>query len=96
MRSKKDLLKQWKVDLQVVQEEKRMKKKSKNKKYIIPGNTAGFMNGKILIVKRMGYGSKEINDLRINKFITIIVGAALFWVAFFLSFQPRRLFSQGG
>ena len=76
MRSKKDLLKQWKVDLQVVQEEKKMKKKYKNKKYITPSNTARFMNGKILIVKRMGYGSKEINDLRINRFITVIVGAA--------------------
>lgn len=32
---------------------------------------------KILIVKRMGYGSKEINDLRINRFITIIIDAAL-------------------
>lgn len=41
MRRKKDLLKQWKVDLQAVQEEKRMKKKTKNKKYSIPGSTAG-------------------------------------------------------
>jgi len=54
MRRKKDLLKQWKVDLQVVQEEKRMKKKSKNKKYIIPGNTAGFMNGKNIYRKENG------------------------------------------
>lgn len=54
MRSKKDLLKQWKVDLQVVQEEKKMKKKSKNKKYIIPGNTARFMNGKNTYRKENG------------------------------------------
>ncbi|MEQ3573018.1 hypothetical protein [Bacillus thuringiensis] len=49
MRREKDLLKQWKVaDLQAIQEEKRLKKKSKkkNKKYSIPGNTADFMNGK--------------------------------------------------
>ncbi|PEQ09128.1 hypothetical protein [Bacillus toyonensis] len=46
MRRKKDLLKQWKVDLQAVQEEKRLKKvKKKKKKYSIPGNTADFMNG---------------------------------------------------
>lgn len=48
MRREKDLLKQWKADLQAMQEEKRLKKKSKkkNKKYSIPGNTAEFMNGK--------------------------------------------------
>ncbi|PEO55385.1 hypothetical protein [Bacillus wiedmannii] len=45
MRRKEDLLKQWKVDLLAVQEEKRAKKKAKNKKYSIPGNTARFMNG---------------------------------------------------
>jgi len=44
---------------------------------------------RILIVKRMGYGSKEINDLRINKFIAIIVGAALVWMAsFFIIRDP--------
>ncbi|HDW3057775.1 hypothetical protein COC60_28275 [Bacillus thuringiensis] len=48
MRREKDLLKQWKADLQAMQEEKRLKKmsKKKNKKYSIPGNTADFMNGK--------------------------------------------------
>ncbi|WP_420975068.1 hypothetical protein [Bacillus thuringiensis] len=54
MRSKKDLLKQWKVDLQVVQEEKKMKKKYKNKKYITPSNTARFMNGKNTYRKENG------------------------------------------
>ncbi len=54
MRRKKDLLKQWKVDLQAVQEKKRMKKKTKNKKYSIPGNTAGFMNGKNTYRKENG------------------------------------------
>ncbi|PFO62291.1 hypothetical protein COC47_26830 [Bacillus cereus] len=48
MRREKDLLKQWKIDLQAIQEEKRLKKKAKkkNKKYSIPGNTAAFMDGK--------------------------------------------------
>jgi len=50
MRREKDLLKQWKADLQAIQEEKRLKKKAKNKnknkKYSIPGNTADFMDGK--------------------------------------------------
>ncbi|MED3447703.1 hypothetical protein P4483_27920 [Bacillus thuringiensis] len=47
MRREKDLLKQWKADLQVIQKEKRLKKKAKkkNKKYSIPGNTADFMDG---------------------------------------------------
>ncbi|MED0950868.1 hypothetical protein [Bacillus mobilis] len=47
MRREKDLLKQWKADLQAIQEEKRLKKKAKkkNKKYSIPGNIADFMNG---------------------------------------------------
>jgi len=39
---------------------------------------------RILIVKRMGYGSKEINDVMINKLIKcigIIVGATVIWVA---------------
>ncbi|AFU18010.1 hypothetical protein ABEX53_11230 [Bacillus toyonensis] len=54
MRHKKDLLKQWKVDLQAVQKEKRMKKKAKNKKYSIPGNAAGFMNGKNTYRKENG------------------------------------------
>ncbi|MGE1108984.1 hypothetical protein ACQJ2X_23645 [Bacillus wiedmannii] len=47
MRRKEDLLKQWKVDLQAVQ-------KAKNKKYSIPGNTAGFMNGKNTYRKENG------------------------------------------
>ncbi|PGQ34452.1 hypothetical protein COA05_16490 [Bacillus thuringiensis] len=50
MRREKDLLKQWKADLQAIQEEKRLKKKAKNKnknkKYSIPGITADFMDGK--------------------------------------------------
>ncbi|MEB8805730.1 hypothetical protein P4G82_28740 [Bacillus cereus] len=48
MRHEKDLLKQWKADLQAIQEEKRLKKKAKkkNKKYSIPGKTADFMDGK--------------------------------------------------
>ncbi len=36
---------------------------------------------RILIVKRMGYGSKEISNVKINKFIAIIVGATVIWVA---------------
>ncbi|OTW75878.1 hypothetical protein H0242_29525 (plasmid) [Bacillus thuringiensis serovar sumiyoshiensis] len=58
MRREKDLLKQWKADLQAIQEEKRLKKKSKkkkkNKKYSIPGNTADFMNGKNTFRKENG------------------------------------------
>ncbi|AXK21442.1 MULTISPECIES: hypothetical protein [Bacillus] len=54
MRRKKDLLKQWKVDLQAVQEEKRMKRKVKKKKYSIPGNTVDFMNGKNTYRKENG------------------------------------------
>ncbi|MGE7869820.1 hypothetical protein ACQKNO_27540 [Bacillus paramycoides] len=56
MRREKDLLKQWKADLQAVQEEKRLKKKAKkkNKKYSIPGNTAHFMNGKNTYRKENG------------------------------------------
>lgn len=56
MRREKDLLKQWKADLQAVQEEKRLKKKAKkkNKKYNIPGNTADFMNGKDTYRKENG------------------------------------------
>ncbi|MGE7885733.1 hypothetical protein [Bacillus sp. NPDC094077] len=50
------MLKQWKVDLQAVHEEKRLKKKAKknNKKYSIPGNTAGFMNGQNTYGKENG------------------------------------------
>ncbi|ETE88266.1 TPA: hypothetical protein ACR3Z0_003039 [Bacillus thuringiensis] len=57
MRREKDLLKQWKADLQAIQEEKRLKKKSKkkNKKYSISGNTADFMNGKDTFRKENGY-----------------------------------------
>ncbi|PEU66968.1 hypothetical protein [Bacillus toyonensis] len=56
MRSEKDLLKQWKADLQAVQEEKMLKKKAKkkNKKYSIPCNTAEFMNGKNTYRKENG------------------------------------------
>ena len=56
MRREKDLLKQWKADLQAIQEEKRLKKKAKkkNKKYGIPGNTADFMNGKNTYRKENG------------------------------------------
>ncbi|KAA0764403.1 hypothetical protein [Bacillus sp. SH5-2] len=56
MRREKDLLKQWKADLQAVQEEKRLKKKAKkkDKKYRIPGNTVDFMNGKNTYRKENG------------------------------------------
>ncbi|HDR8160688.1 MULTISPECIES: hypothetical protein [Bacillus cereus group] len=56
MRREKDLLKQWKADLQAVQEEKRLKKKAKkkNKKYRIPGSTADFMDGKNTYRKENG------------------------------------------
>lgn len=56
MRREKDLLKQWKADLQAVQEEKRLKKKAKkkNKKYSISGNTAEFMDGKNTYRKENG------------------------------------------
>ncbi|PEE55461.1 hypothetical protein [Bacillus cereus] len=60
MRREKDLLKQWKADLQAIQEEKRLKKKDKkknkkkNKKYSIPGNTADLMDGKNTYRKENG------------------------------------------
>lgn len=56
MRREKDLLKQWKADLQTIQEEKRLKKKAKNKnrKFSIPGNTADFMKGKNTYHKENG------------------------------------------
>lgn len=56
MRDKKGLLKQWKADLQAIQEEKRLKKKTKkkNKKYSILGNTSDFMNDKNTYYKKNG------------------------------------------
>ncbi|MBJ8107669.1 MULTISPECIES: hypothetical protein [Bacillus cereus group] len=56
MRREKDLLKQWKADLQAIQEVKRLKKKAKkkSKKYSVPGNTADFMNGKNTYRKENG------------------------------------------
>ncbi|MEX0139153.1 hypothetical protein MRBLBA71_006014 [Bacillus nitratireducens] len=62
MRREKDLLKQWKADLQAVQEEKRLKKKAKkkNKKYSIPGNTADFMNDKNTYRKENGAWKQRI------------------------------------
>ncbi|MEB9908223.1 hypothetical protein [Bacillus anthracis] len=56
MRREKDLLKQWKADLQAIQEEKRLKKKAKkkNRKFSIPSNTADFMNGKNIYHKENG------------------------------------------
>ncbi|MDA2638847.1 hypothetical protein PDQ79_30890 [Bacillus cereus] len=47
MLSKKNRLKEWKADVQMMREEKRLEKKArkKNKKYSIPGHTADFMNG---------------------------------------------------
>ncbi|MFJ8219709.1 hypothetical protein [Bacillus cereus] len=62
MRREKDLLKQWKADLQAVQEEKRLKEKTKkkNKKYSIPGNTADFTNGKNTYRKENGVWKQRI------------------------------------
>ncbi|MFB8331135.1 hypothetical protein ACWGJ1_22380 [Bacillus wiedmannii] len=56
MRCEKDLLKQWKVDLQAIQEEKRLKKKAKkkNKKYSIPGNISDFMDSESICRKKNG------------------------------------------
>lgn len=70
MRHEKDLLKQWKADLQAIQEEKRLKKKAKKKIRNIVFRVIRLTSwmARILIVKIMGYGSKEINNVRINKF----------------------------
>ncbi|MFT4142760.1 MAG: hypothetical protein QM671_28045 [Bacillus sp. (in: firmicutes)] len=56
MRRNKNLLKQWKTDLQMIQEEKKIQKKGmkKNKKYSIPGNVADFMDGKDTYRKNNG------------------------------------------
>ncbi|WP_144497136.1 hypothetical protein [Bacillus toyonensis] len=56
MRAKNDRLKQWKVDFQAIQEEKRRNKreKKKNKKYNIPGRTADFMNREDTYYKKNG------------------------------------------
>ncbi|MED3683974.1 hypothetical protein P4530_13345 [Bacillus thuringiensis] len=56
MRRKKQLLKQWKADLQVIKEEKRRKKKQnkKSKKFNIPNNTADFMNSNDVYYKHNG------------------------------------------
>ncbi|MEK4677437.1 hypothetical protein BLX06_25180 [Bacillus cereus] len=54
MRTTKDMLKQWKEDVQAIQEEKRRKKrdKKKNKKFNIPGHTADFMNKDAMYYKK--------------------------------------------
>jgi len=54
MRCEKELLKQWKADLQAIQEEKRLRKQAKNKKYSIPGNTSNFMTDKDTYRKENG------------------------------------------
>ncbi|PGA91034.1 hypothetical protein [Bacillus toyonensis] len=56
MRVKKEMLKQWKADLQAIQEEKRRKKreKKKNGKYNISGHTADFMNREDTYYKKNG------------------------------------------
>lgn len=70
MRREKDLLKQWKTDLQAVQEEKRLKKKAKKKIRNIAFRVIQLTlwMARILIVKKMGYGSKEINNMWINNY----------------------------
>jgi hypothetical protein len=70
MRHEKDLLKQWKADLQAIQEEKRLKKKARKKNKNIAFRVIRLTSWmvRILIVKTMGYGTKEINNVRINKF----------------------------
>ncbi|MDP1460061.1 hypothetical protein [Bacillus wiedmannii] len=56
MRSKKNALKEWKADVQVMREERRLEKKvrKKNKKYSISGHTADFMNGRNTYYKNHG------------------------------------------
>lgn len=46
MRNEKQLIKQWKADLQAIKEEKRRKKKQnkKSKKFNIPNNITDLMN----------------------------------------------------
>ncbi|OJE42514.1 hypothetical protein BAQ49_11800 [Bacillus proteolyticus] len=52
----KERLKQWRADLQqiILEKSKEKRKKMKNKKYSIPGNTADFMNGKNTYRKENG------------------------------------------
>ncbi|WJE55687.1 hypothetical protein QRE66_28215 (plasmid) [Bacillus cereus] len=56
MHNEKELLKQWKADLQAIKEEKRRKKrdKKKSKKYNIPCNTAHFMSDHHIYDKKNG------------------------------------------
>lgn len=70
MRREKDLLKQWKADLQAIQEEKRLKKKAKKKIRNIAFRVIQLTSwmARILIVKRMGFGNKRINKVRIKDF----------------------------
>ncbi|MCQ6530803.1 hypothetical protein [Bacillus mycoides] len=61
MRSKKNLVKEWKSDVQAMREEKRLEKKAKkkNKKYNIPGHTADFMNGRNTYYKKNGVWKQQ-------------------------------------
>ncbi|TKA00322.1 hypothetical protein FA950_27870 [Bacillus thuringiensis] len=58
MRAKKNKLKQWKADLLIIQEKKRMqrreKKKNRNKIYNFLDKTVNFMNGKDIFYKKNG------------------------------------------
>ncbi|MDA1774260.1 hypothetical protein PDJ95_23290 [Bacillus cereus] len=58
MRVKKDMLKQWKEDFQVIQEEKRRQrretKKNRNKRYNSLDKTVDFMNDKDIFYKKNG------------------------------------------
>lgn len=54
-RNEKELLKQWKSDLQAVKLlKKKNRKRKKNKKFKIPGNTTDFMNREHIYHKRNG------------------------------------------
>ncbi|WP_423743083.1 hypothetical protein [Bacillus cereus] len=52
------MLKQWKEDFQIIQEERRNqrqeKKKNRNKRYSFSDKTADFMNDKDIFYKRNG------------------------------------------
>ncbi|MGH0590565.1 hypothetical protein ACQVQY_32035 [Bacillus mycoides] len=63
MRNEKELLRQWKADLQVVKEEKQKKKKhrKKSKKNNIPGNAVEFLSNNHIYYKKNGVWKQRDN-----------------------------------
>lgn len=89
MKNEKDLIHNWKIDLQIIKEEKtkrkNKKKKTKRERTIKLEIEKQFLGTNVYIIKRMGSGDKQrLGGNNLNRSMVVILGAVLIGVTTYL------------